>query len=103
MCEKYTKDGKTAILISEGFGAGWSTWEGSKLSYDKRVVQKFLEGASETEMHDFLRSIGYGNVYMGGYKSLTVRWLPVGTKYVIHEYDGAESIRTIDSFEWMTA
>lgn len=27
--EKYEKDGKIAVLVSSGFGAGWSSWNGS--------------------------------------------------------------------------
>lgn len=103
MCEKYVKDGQVAILISPGFGAGWSTWEDRELCYDKRVVEKFLEGASADEMHEYLSEIGYGSVYMGGYDSLQIEWLPVGTKFIIKEYDGSESICIMDEVKWMTA
>ena len=103
MPEKYIKDGKVAILVSPGYGAGWSTWEKAELSYDRRIVKKFLEGASADEMSLYLNSIGYDHVYMGGYRQLTVVWLPVGTKYIIEEYDGSECLRTVNDFNWKTA
>ena len=103
MPEKYIKDNKVAILVSPGYGAGWSTWEGKELAYDRRIVEKFLEGASATEMQDFIVSLGYGKPYMGGYKQLIVKWVPVGTKFVLEEYDGSECISTIDDFNWITA
>lgn len=101
--QKYIKDGKVAILVSPGFGAGWSTWEGKALAYDRRVVEKFFEGTPAKEMQEYLNSIGYKNIYMGGYDHLIVKWLPVGTKYRITEYDGAENLETIESIEWETA
>lgn len=38
----------------------------------------------------------YADVYCGGAGDLTIEWVPVGTKFLITEYDGAESIITID-------
>ena len=101
MIEKYIQDNKAAILYSPGFGAGWSTWDKEEISYDKRIVEKFLAGADEKEMKSFLNEIGYKDVYMGGYKQLKIKWLPVGTKYIIYEYDGNESIQTIESLPWI--
>ena len=103
MCEKYTKDGKTAILVSRGYGAGWSTWEGRELAYDKRVVEKYLAGISENEMKEYLNSIGYEDVYMGGYSQIQVVWLTVGTMFRIKEYDGCESLELADDIDWIVA
>ena len=30
MSEKVVRDGKMAVLVSPGFGAGWSTWADNK-------------------------------------------------------------------------
>ena len=103
MPEKYIKDNKVAILISPGYGAGWSTWERKELAYDKRIVEKFLEGATATEMQDFIVSLGYEEPYTGGYEQLQVVYVPVGTKFIIEEYDGSEYLKTVNDFEWITA
>ena len=35
--------------------------------------------------------------------SLSIRELPAGTKYRIDEYDGMETVMTIDEYEWSVA
>lgn len=90
----YNENGELGVLISVGFGAGWSTWNNENLAYDKRIIEKWLEKVTSREMSDYLESIGYGRPYMGGYNDLRLRFVPRGTMFCIHEYDGAESIET---------
>lgn len=119
MCEKYIKDGKVAILVSPGFGAGWSTWEGKELAYDKRVVEFWLEHKDDKEFMKDLDSYndnankkaakkqfkewGYEDVFFGGFKDIVLKWLPIGTSFYISEYDGSESLETISNINWTTA
>lgn len=105
MVEKYyNENGELGVLISPGFGAGWSSWNCDEIAFDKRVVEYWLnESPSSDEMHEFLESLGYKNVYMGGYGSLTIRYIPRGTMFCIHEYDGSESIETPETMCMMTA
>lgn len=37
------------------------------------------------------------------YSNLVIRELPAGTKYRIEEYDGSESVVTIDEYRWQVA
>ena len=39
----------------------------------------------------------------GAYADLDIRDLESGTKYIIDEYDGLETVMTIDDFEWKIA
>lgn len=39
----------------------------------------------------------------GGFASLKIREIPKGTKYRIDEYDGSESVMTIEDYDWETA
>ena len=39
----------------------------------------------------------------GGFAQLQVRELAPGVKYRIDEYDGNESVKTIDEYEWSVA
>lgn len=96
MVEKYyNENGDLGVLISPGFGAGWSSWSGAEIAYDKRIIEYWLnESPSSDEMHEFLKTLGYGNVYMGGYDDLIIQYIPRGTMFCIHEYDGSESIET---------
>lgn len=44
MMEKYyNENDELGVLISVGFGAGWSTWNDEGLAYDKRIIEKWLE------------------------------------------------------------
>ena len=47
--ELYEKDGKIGVLVSHGFGAGWSTWGSDELAYDKRVVEFWLSHKNDKE------------------------------------------------------
>lgn len=99
MVEKYyNEDDELGVLISPGYGAGWSTWNTPDIAYDKRIIEKWLnEEPTEVEMENFLISLGYKHIYMGGYEDLCIRFVPKGTLFCIYEYDGSESIETIDS------
>ena len=96
-----------AVLISPGFGAGWSSWEGKKLAYDRRVIELFLSGykvpanwytneAPKADWDRFFRELGYGHVYAGGWNALKLVWMPFGTYWRIKEYDSSETIEYLD-------
>ena len=93
----------SGVLVSYGFGAGWSTWNDKELAYDKRIVEKFLENVSSSEMANYVESLGYARPYMGGYKDLELEFIPRGTLFRIYEYDGAESIETIEDMDMIVA
>ena len=52
--EKVVRDGKVAVLISPGFGAGWSTWADDEISefvlFHKDLVEMAEEGADAREV-----------------------------------------------------
>ena len=46
--DKVIRDGKVAVLVSYGYGAGWSTWNSARsdsLLFDPDIVQMVLDGA----------------------------------------------------------
>ena len=96
MVEKYyNENDELGVLYSPGFGAGWSTWNCDELAYDKRIVEYWLnENPTYEQLSEFLESIGYHDVYMGGYNSLEISWIPRGTMFYVHEYDGHETVET---------
>lgn len=97
--KRYDENGLVAVLISPGFGAGWSTWshgqDSEALLFDSRLVDAVLAKMPEDEFVEYCRSLGYDQ-YMGGASDLEVVWLEQGTRFVVEEYDGSESIRTFD-------
>jgi len=42
-------------------------------------------------------------MYLGGLEDLEVKWLPIGTKFRIDEYDGSESIELLGDIDWLEA
>lgn len=92
--EKYYNEDKTriAVLVSRGWGAGWSTWNSSEMAYDKRIVKAFLDSTSAHDIEVLCKEWGYGNVYSSGWGEISIEWVPVGEKYYIYEYDGAETL-----------
>ena len=106
-----------AILVSRGFGAGWSTWNGKELAYDKRVIEWYLEHnysdffnkvrlySPETLEHkeatEFFNSLGYGSPYFGGLQLNMIEWVPAGKRWRIDEYDGSESIHFANDDDWI--
>jgi hypothetical protein len=97
--KRYDEEGKVAVLIAPGFGAGWSSWargevQGEAMIFDSRLVDYVLLNGTEN-LASFAESLGYTS-YMGGAKDVEVYWLEPGTRFVIDEYDGSESIKTFD-------
>lgn len=116
MMNKVIRDGKVAVLYSPGFGAGWYTWnslkgdsedQGINLVFDPILVE-LVEKRNKDNFADFTNRIEKraGEILpegcFGGADDLTIVWLPVGTKFRIEEYDGSESITTIDNL-WLVA
>ncbi len=103
--EKIINNGKTAVLVSPGYGAGWSTWASSDqretMCMDARIVQHVLDG-NLRKAADAAISI-YPDVYTGGAEDLVVRWVPVGELFEIREYDGSESLVIIGQQRYMMA
>jgi hypothetical protein len=103
---KVIRDGKVAVLVSRGYGAGWSTWTDeieTYLFHPKLVQMVEEERHSEITTEWMEQELGLDVSYTGGTDGLEIEWVPVGTKFVVHEYDGHESLRTIDDFYWITA
>ena len=126
--EKYYNSDKTAIavLVSPGYGAGWSTWNCPEIAYDRRVVEYWSEfwldrGLPETygsinrmvshimshggdkEVENFMEFIGYYNVYCGGWEDIGVEWVPVGSLFRIEEYDGSECLEIFNENSYTRA
>ena len=103
--DKVIRDGKVAVLYSPGFGASWSTW--SRGDYDnKALFDPVIVNCVETGDFDKLNTymtLWYPDMYLGGMYSLEIAWLPVGTMFRIHEYDGSESIEVKEEMDWIVA
>ena len=52
----YTKKGEIKVLVSPGYGAGWSTWNSDSinLAVDKRIVDFFELHGKDTERQQLI-------------------------------------------------
>ena len=114
---------KYAVLVSYGYGAGWSSWSERFLAYDKRVVEFWLahkndkqwmreverygsgsrqESPAHKEAREFFTNvIGLDRCpYMGGFADIELEWVNFGVAWRIDEYDDAESIVYQYMEEW---
>lgn len=91
------------VLISPGFGAGWSTWNDSEMAVDKDLIELFEHGCTIDEMVELCVAKGYGEPYMGGFGKLEVTEVPKGCHFQIKEYDGSEYVVISEAEEWFYA
>lgn len=113
------KHEKFAVLLSPGYGSGWSTWNVPEIAYDKRIVEWYYahnsqdfrskviqfglhqkESKEHKEANKFFTECGYPETYFGGFPHVDVRWVAAGALWRIKEYDGAESIEYFDTTLW---
>ncbi len=102
--KKKIKDGMVAVLYSPDFGAGWYSWHNiEELLYDPKVVDMVLEKTSAETIELYCNEVYGDKAYYGGSDQLTVTWIPVGTSFRIHEYDGSETIEIREEIDWKIA
>lgn len=105
--DKVIRDGKVAVLVSPGFGAGWYSWNsdkdegGERLLFDAALVAAVEAGdwdAAECRANEISP-----NAYLGGLHDLEVEWVPVGVKFKVIEFDGNEELIRSDDDDRITA
>ena len=101
--EKVVRDGYVAVIISHGYGAGWSTWHygpnRETLVFHPKLVELIESEQHNTDtvlavLKELLSEEEAEDIYLGGVEDLTIEWVPKGTKFKIEEYDGSEYIIT---------
>jgi hypothetical protein len=102
--EKVVRNGLVAVLVSPGFGAGWSSWNPLKpeLLFDPEVVAMVEDGTNAETITAYCEA-KYSDGYFGGSDDLIIEWVPVGTQFRVHEYDGSETLEFKDAMDWITA
>ena len=109
MMDKYLNDeGKVGVIVSPGYGAGWSSWNDEHrefLAMDSELIALKLSGGSADEAEQRFLSV-FGEdayIYTGGWDEAKVEWLHPGTKFRISEHDGSESLVELSLEEYLTA
>jgi hypothetical protein len=96
-------NGKIAVLVSYGYGAGWYTWHDNlEMLFDPTIVEMVLNEAGETAIVDYCKEV-YPDAYTGGVDGLTVEFVSPSTRFRIEEYDGAETLVREEDYDWIEA
>lgn len=108
--DRIVRDGKeVCVLVSPGYGGGFCTWNDCISPMDPRLVLLVLAGkrdllakANPSEVAEFL---GLGDEYVSlhGARDLTIYHVPLGKRFRLDEYDGAESVEVLDADGWTIA
>lgn len=112
--EKTIRDGKVAVVISHSYGAGWSTGYYNYDDNDINLKNFFIYGTPEfikmIETDSYESALSFcvklnlpKTVLLDNIDLLSIKWVPVGAKFRIVEYDGAESVELLEEIEWETA
>lgn len=95
------------ILISPGYGAGWSSWSLDLAGFlldDPTLIELAESGASEDEVEAYVnRKFPDNYFYSGGWKDVKVVELVEGTHFIVVERDGSESLQLRDEVNWKIA
>lgn len=109
---KVIKDGRVAVIVSRGFGAGWSTWN----DYEKRdfflfdpvLVNLVINEQDKKVLYEKIKQ-RVDEVYPDQYNcilgidGLSIDWVDEKSRFIIHEYDGAEYLMIDSSMDWTIA
>jgi hypothetical protein len=99
---KEIRNGKVGVLVSYGYGAGFYTWGAPAEAIFSPTLINLIENNKYEEAVQFITET-WPDVYTGGVTDLSVEWVPEGAKFIINEYDGAESLELMDEMNWLIA
>ena len=94
----YNDKGEVAVIVSGGYGAGFSTWSDVN-PMDKRYAELILNKKFD-EAIELAKS---EDIFEGGIEDCYIEWIPEGEKFRIDEYDGAESLVILNIDNYYTA
>ena len=86
---------KVAVIVSPGFGAGWSTGGDPKSALDQTLAAAIEAERSAEEISE-IADRNWPGQHQGGLSDATVVWMQRGQAFYIQERDGHESIVTVD-------
>jgi len=100
---RVVKDGKVAVLYSPKYGAGWYSWNRDRVDmlFDPGLVDLVLEGNTEKIL--VYVTLRWPGAYTGGLDDLAIEWIPVGSRFIIEEHDGAETVKLQKTIKWIRA
>lgn len=98
--DRVIKDGRVAVLVSPGYGAGFHTWNDiPNLCFCPYIVNHILNGTedeiNESGIKKFYNLAKDEWVSTLGLDDVVIEWLPQGTQFTFDVYDGNETIQIL--------
>lgn len=93
---------KIGVIVSRGYGAGWSTRGDSKSALDQELAKAIDDGV-EFSVISAIAEKNWPSQYQGGLDQCVVEWVDEGTVFKISECEGNESIEFNYASDWMVA
>lgn len=103
--DRVYNDDKTrvAVLYTNDFGSGWSTWNNIPgLVFEPEVVRMVLDKVDSSKIVSYCEK-KYPDGCFLGVDNLNVRWVSVGRRFIVTEYDGRETLQFLEDIKWNTA
>lgn len=100
--KKVIRNGNVGVLVSPGFGAGFLTWGAPEEAIFDPFLIDLIEDEKYQDAVDYVQKT-YEDAFTGGVQDLVIKWIPEGSKFIINEYDGFESLQLMDDTDWITA
>ena len=105
--DKLTINDHVAVLVTDGYGARWSTCNGDKVEqeqmlFDPVLAQAIVSGADKYAV-EALAKQRYPEAYFDGAQHLTIEWVPVGQKFIVRAYDNREAVVYLQDLNFFEA
>lgn len=95
-----------AVLISPGYGAGWSTWNPQypDMMFDPQIADLVInhDGSDLMARVRVMAELKYPDACLSCDR-LMVWWVSPGERFMIKEYDGDETLILEKDMAWTTA
>jgi len=98
---KWVKDNKVAVILSNSHAGGWSTWWDNRdeMLFDPDLAL-LISNDTEKKVIDAYIEDKYG---IDNPPLLRIEWLNVGVLFAVKEYDGLEYIELQNDVNWVLA
>lgn len=107
--EYAVRNGKIGVAYSGSHGLGWASVVPHEMREWATMHVLIIELALSRRFDDIFdlaksKAISLGHTNLFAYKYtpyLTVDWIPLGSRWMVYEYDGLESILTDEDIDWV--
>ena len=98
--KKYFFEGKVGVVVDPEYGIPLDLAEERM---DARLVEAVLSKNKDRIQQQYNKIYEKIHGYEAPMVHLEVRWVPVGSKFIIDDYDGAEFLKLESDIDWLEA